>query len=375
MTTTALTRITADVLARADASGLPKLLPPSRERVEQVMQSAIAPNTWRAYQRAWLEFCAYCQRWQLDALPASPSTVRDYIIALASTPRERLKGRSSARGALPSTSLIEQHVAAISTLHRWADHPSPCQLPIVTLTVKSLKKERARGGDHTQPKMPARGQLVRRMLDALDSYDDTLTALRDRSILLILASRGLRRSEISQLRQQDVRRLDGGEGFVLTIRFSKTDQTGATPRKVPVHSHPQLGQLCPAAALEAWLEALRAAELVEPMRPLFVQTRRNKLVGWDRWGGQGGLRPAGVGALVKRAGQAAGLSEEELKRLGAHSLRRGKITDDIRSGMNIKQIADEVGHASTNTTAGYVADAELEDRSAWADVSKRLARG
>jgi len=348
--------------------------------VEQVLEGAIAPATWRAYQRAWLEFLAYCRDAEVGALPAEPETVASYLIALASTPRPRLARRAAAaatrglpasrRGALPSISLLEQHVAAISTLHQWAKHASPCDASIVRAALRGIKRERATAGDRPQPKAAARAPLVRRMLDGLDPSDPLLYA-RDRALLLLLAERGIRRSEAAGFDLGDVEPLPDGDGWVLHVRVSKTDPTGSHPRRLALHYRLEAGAYCAAQALTRWLEVRGTTD---PAQPLFVGTRRGRLVTWDRWGGLGRLRPAGVGEVVKRAGATGGLGEEEVSRLGAHSLRRGKITDDARAGVPVPQIAHEVGHGSLNTTMGYVEAATVEDRNAWTSAGARIAR-
>jgi site-specific recombinase XerC len=345
-------------------SRFPVLLPPSREHVEAVLEHRLAPATWRAYQRAWAEFLAYCERADVPALPAAPGTVADYVTALAGTPRPGCA--RGPRGGLPSLSLIEQHVAAITTLHRWAGHPPPTALPIVTERVAAIRRLRAEAGDRAIPKAAARAPMVRRLVEAANTLDSPVRE-RDRAILLILATRGLRRAEVSGLDLIDVTRTPEGH-FHLHIRRSKSDQGGAG-RKVPLHRAG--GPWCAATALAAWL-AIRETETPPPRAPLFVGDRRGVLVTWDRWGGYGRLRPGGVGAVVKRAATLAGLDPAEVAALGAHSLRRGKITDDVRAGRDIKQVADEVGHRSITTTAGYVEEAKLDDPSAWADVASRL---
>lgn len=369
--------ISAGALAQLNPDDFPTLLPPSVEAVEEITQAAIAPNTWRAYKRAWREFLTYCRQQGVDALPADPETVRQYLTALATTPRPRLRARKGhIRGGLPSVSLLDQHFAAIATLHKWADHPSPCSVAKVRLTMRGIRQSRARQGDRKIPKPPVFSSQLSALVMAARQQECPVRAARDAAILLILGERGLRRSEISQLTPADVSPLidpltGRDEGFALRIRYSKTDQAGVG-RTVPLHRHK--GPDCAVTALEAWLAHLPQDQPGALHRPLFVAVDAVGLpTDWDRWGGQGRLRPAAIAEVVKRAGKAAGLPEETWRALAAHSLRSGKITSDVAAGRALADIAADVGHKDINTTAGYVVDATLGDRRRWASHGARAA--
>src|SRR3977135_1586412 len=80
-------------------------------------------NTARAYRSDLGHFALWCQRFSLDAMPATHETVALYISALA--------------GASPPAkiSTVRRRLVAISQAHKAAGHPSPTSTEVVRRTV------------------------------------------------------------------------------------------------------------------------------------------------------------------------------------------------------------------------------------------------
>lgn len=80
-----------------------------------------------------------------------------------------------------------------------------------------------------------------------------LGGLRDRALLLVGSIAALRRSELAALATDDV--VDHPNGLALSLRTSKTNQTGARPELVvlPRSGNPDR---CPVTTLRAWTEHL-----------------------------------------------------------------------------------------------------------------------
>jgi hypothetical protein len=133
-----------------------------------------------------------------------------------------------------------------------------------------------------------------------------------------------------------------GEGLVVQIRRSKTDQKGEGARiGILFASDPAV---CPVRTLRAWLEAAGIEE-----GPIL---RHGRLRG-ERISGRA------VAERVKRACRAAG---READRCGSHSLRAGLITSAIE-GAATEHCAMLHRHKSVHVLGGYIRDLNLLDGS------------
>jgi site-specific recombinase XerD len=150
-------------------------------------------------------------------------------------------------------------------------------------------------------------------------------ALRDRAIILCMARLGLRASEITQLRLEDVDWCNA----TLRVRARKTGHGALLPLTAEV-----------GAALADYLRDGRTATTG---RQVFVQCR---------------IRPGEpistsvVGRAVDHALRRAGM---DAPIRGANLLRHSLATDLQAGGASLRQIADLLGHASLATTRIYAA--------------------
>lgn len=173
-----------------------------------------------------------------------------------------------------------------------------------------------------QPGLP--DYLLPEQLQALlDSIDlQRPTGLRNYAMMLCLARLGLRASEVAHL---TLEQMDWRAGV---IRLSP----GKTRRERELPLPQDLGQ-----ALASYLR-LRGNETGS--RRLFCALR----------GGRAPLSPAAVSMVVRRALQEAGIPTA---RPGAHLLRRTVASHLVQAGVNLKAVADLLGHRSLNTTRIY----------------------
>jgi integrase/recombinase XerC len=149
-----------------------------------------------------------------------------------------------------------------------------------------------------------------------DASDPALA--RDRSLIELLYSSGLRRTEISTLNVGDVEFLSG------TVRvFGK----GSKERVVPV------GTL----ALDRLREYLRSRGAPPDGEPLFMNRR----------GGR--ISPDGVMFVVRRWVKRTSL----LKNVTPHIFRHSFATHLLNRGCNIREVQEMLGHANLNTTQIY----------------------
>ncbi len=169
------------------------------------------------------------------------------------------------------------------------------------------------------------GEEVERLLESAGTKD-TFTSLRDRAILELLYSTGLRVSELCALDTDQVN-AERGEFMVRG--------KGDKPRIVFLSERA-------AGYLAAYLGKRRAA-----MRPLL--TRSDEPKGREADGGDLRLTPRSVQRILKKYTTAAGL----VKDVTPHTLRHSFATGLLRSGADIRSVQQMLGHASITTTQVY----------------------
>jgi integrase len=198
---------------------------------------------------------------------------------------------------------------------------------------------RTRGTAPSQ-RSPLTAEQLRAALAALPA---TVAGIRDRALLLVGWNLALRRSALVALDVADV--AVEPWGAVVTIRRDKTDQLGAG-RQIPLHRHGN-AELCPVAALQAWLAVSRLAE-----GAIFRGVDRKGRVGSSR------LTDRSVALIVKAAVERVGLSAE---RYAGHSLRSGVVTSAAQAGRGLDDIMALTGHRSVAVARGYIRRATVRD--------------
>ena len=140
-------------------------------------------------------------------------------------------------------STIQRRAAAIAYAHRLAGEMSPLGLEAVKIVMRGVRQTI---GVAAQGKRPLTADLVAKVSRKLP---DTLAGKRDRALIVLGFAAALRRSELVDLKVEDVE--PTAEGAFLHIRRSKTGQEGQGAR-IAV---PSGGKLKPLEALDAWLAA------------------------------------------------------------------------------------------------------------------------
>lgn len=137
------------------------------------------------------------------------------------------------------------------------------------------------------------------------------------------------------------------EGLILTLRRSKTDQTGQG-RKIGI----PLGRTrhCPVAALIAWRDVL-----ADENGPLFRPVDRHGKISTDR------IRSDAVSTILRDRVRGAGITPDGYS---GHSLRAGLATSAIKAGVPTYKVRAQTGHASDAMLSRYVRDGEMFDGNA-----------
>jgi len=219
---------------------------------------------------------------------------------------------------------IRRYLSSLSVHHNERGLKNPVRDERLRLLLRRAQRARATELPHQKAAITA--DLLKEMIA---TCDDSLHGKRDRAILLVgFASGGRRRSELANLRVEDLVKVKGG--YVITVRASKTDQSGVG------HEVPILGEA--ATALKNWLLAsgLRSG-------PLFRGISPNNRVSDSICGRT-------INRIVKHRVELIGL---DAANFGAHSLRAGFITEAGRRGKTLGDAMALSGHKDSKVAGKY----------------------
>lgn len=290
------------------------------EEVARYERKALPENTRRAYRNDWRDFRTWCERRQQMALPARPETVALYLTARAKTHK---------------VSSLSRRLTVIGKIHGAAGKSNPVKDDRVRRLWQGILRDK---GEAPSRKSPALIGDLRKMLKALPSG---LSGIRDRALLLFGFAGAMRRSELVALNLGDLQLTD--DGFVATLRRSKTDQTGKGRRiGIPFGEHEET---CPVKAMLAWIEQSGIER-----GALFRKVNRHGQLEGPR------LTDKSVALIVKRALKAAGINPANFS---GHSLRAGLATAAAIAGVDERAIQEQTGHKSLKVLRTYIREGSL----------------
>lgn len=292
------------------------------EQARRFIEGAKAQNTRRAYRSDWRHFETWCRTQGLTPLPAKPETVTLYMTALAADHK-------------PAS--LTRKLTSISKAHQTAGFPSPASMQhaVVSETMKGIRRSLGTAQPGKEP------LLTVDVIAMLDVLDEGLLGMRDRALLLVGFSGGLRRSELANLHVDDMTETE--DGLVIRVRRSKTDPEGkGASVALPYGS---AAATCPVRSYRAWVAA---ASITSGLAFRAV----------DRHGrvAPGRLDGGSIARIVKRAAAAAGL---DATRYAGHSLRAGFATQAFLNGAAEVSIMRQTRHKSLNTLRKYIRDRSL----------------
>jgi site-specific recombinase XerD len=316
------------------------------EAAAQYRRASRSENTRRAYRAAVARFTDWCALHAQTALPAAPETVAAFLAA-------------EARAGLAVNTLRLRH-AAIRYLHLLAGYPPPTAAAVVSTTFAGIKRA------HRRPLGKKTALVLDRLRAAIETVPQTLPGLRDRALLLVGFAAALRPSEIARLALEHVPR--HADGIELFLPWRKNDQDA---RGTKLWLPQGRTDLCPVAALEAWLAAAAITEgplfrriwrLPPPRIPRGI---RRKPVA-DRY--RIGTKPIDTDSIALIVKNWIGLAGFDATAFAGHSLRRGAISSGVAAGVHIARLKQFSGHASLKSLEEYVELDELRENHPLKDV-------
>lgn len=300
------------------------------ETARDYARAAASENTLKAYAKDWAHFARWCRMRGADPLPSSPQLIGLYIADLAAP-----------GGKAPALSVtsIERRLSGLTWGYAQRGERLDRKDRHIASVLAGIRRK------HARPPAQKEAILPEDLRDMLATLPHDLRGLRDRAILLIGFSGGLRRSEIVSLDHGKDDTPDSGgwveildDGALLTLR----GKTGW--REVEI-GRGSSDQTCPVHALTQWLHFARI-----DFGPIFVAVSRNGLKATeDR------LSDKHVARLIKQTVREAGirpdLSEaERIKLYSGHSLRAGLASS---AEVDERYVQKQLGHASAEMTRRY----------------------
>lgn len=265
-------------------------------RTHMRLEKHLSDNTIESYMRDLAQFAHYVLRmYDVPPKKVEPEMIRNYMSRLYEQGREK----SSQARALSSIKsffnfLLLEEIIESSPAELIETPKSSRPLPD-TLSIEEIDS----------------------MIGSID--DSTQKGLRDRAILEVLYSCGLRVSELCDLRLGD---LFFGEGYIQVIG------KGNKQRLVPVSTIAR-------NRIQLYLEVRKDRRKKEEI--LFLSNRGTKLT------------RVMIFTIIKLAAQRVGIT----KKISPHTFRHSFATHLLEGGANIRQVQELLGHENILTTEIY----------------------
>lgn len=323
--------ITEPDTALVPASVGPPPMTPSRDAARRVdiIRRRMADSSLLAYEADWNHFTEWCAVAGHSPVPASEDALLDYIDFCTGPNARSTATRCPPKSTPLSMSSIRRRLAAITFAHNAAGLPLPAY-PIVKDRLGVAEREIGTA------KRQARPITQVQLIQILGLQPDSPAGLRNRALLLLGFTTGLRRAELVAVDRGHVSFLD--EGVSVFVPKSKTDQ-GRNGRTVSVPYSPNT-DTCTGTALRRWFAVPGDSD-----GAVFRRVLKGGTVSAQR------LAPDAVSLLVKTSVSQLG---EDPAEYSAHSLRAGLATALAREGVPLPQIMGQTGHADVHTAMGYV---------------------
>ena len=270
-------------------------------------------NTLRAYRSDFSDFKNFCSDLNLPYLPTHIKAVSLYMTHLSKSNKY---------------STLKRRLASINVIHSLKGFHIDTKNPLIKDNLEGIKRKI---GIYQNGKKPLLINNLHKIIDVIDYYkiQKYVRSTRDKAIILIGFSGGFRRSEIVNLKKNDLEFVE--EGLKISLRRSKGDQYGEGMIKaIPYFNNKKY---CAIIALQDWLS---------------VRTINNELIF--------PYSDKTVSLILKKYLNLIGLNSHLYS---GHSLRSGFATSTAAHGADERSIMAMTGHKSTEMVRRYIKESNL----------------
>ena len=225
-------------------------------------------------------------------------------------------------------------LSSISQAHRLAGYELNRKHPAIQETWKGIKNTH---GIAQTRKEPILVEDLRTMTQGISNEKGkpSLAGMRDKALLILGFAGAFRRAELVSINIEDLKLVR--DGYIVTLRRSKTDQQGAGREvAIPYGANPLT---CPVRALQDWIDAAKITS-----GAVFRPINRHDQIGLKA------LTPYAVALIVKRSIP----DREKAFSFSGHSLRAGFATTAAIAGVPEYAIMKQTGHKRSDTLKKYI---------------------
>ena len=170
---------------------------------------------------------------------------------------------------------------------------------------------------------------LKAIIKVIDEEENVFKKHQNKALMLIGFAGGFRRSELVSVEYEDLDFVT--EGVKITVKHSKTDQTGLGMTKaIPYFDNKTF---CPVTSLKNWIN--------------YSKIDNGKIFN---------ISDKTVALTIKKYALLAGL---EHKKYAGHSLRSGFATSTAETGADERSIMAMTGHKTTQMVRRYIHEANL----------------
>ena len=282
-------------------------------------------NTLLAYHKDFKDYENFCKNKNKDPFNLDYKFIKLYLTWLGT---RNLK-----------ISTIKRRLSAISHMYAEKDLDFNRTHFLIKNEVNKLKRKLKETVDKTAAlEIEDLDKILEIINEEISTNPKRLINYRDKAILSLLLYGGFRRSELSNLNKENVRKTS--QGIEIQLEKSKADQTGINePTMIYYYEKKEFLKICPARSYVDWLEISKI-----PSGRIFRHIDTSNTISHDK------LSDKSISLIVKKWSKLAGL---DWQRLSGHSGRAGFVTSFKKLGASHEEIKNITKHKSDNVLDGY----------------------
>ena len=223
-------------------------------------------------------------------------------------------------------STLKRRLASIKVIHRLKGHYIDTKHPIIAENLMGIKRKM---GVKQIAKKPLLINDLKSIINKINEDKNEYKKNQNRALILIGFSGGFRRSELVSIEYEDIDFVT--EGVKITVKRSKTDQTGVGMIKaIPYFNN---NTYCPVKSLKNWIN--------------FAKIENGQIFK---------ISDKTVALTIKKYALLAGL---DYTKYAGHSLRSGFATSTAEIGADERSIMAMTGHKTTQMVRRYIQESNL----------------